>query len=230
MRQKVLDEKLWYAHSLSFSIPETFKNTEGLPYEFFQYCQTKHFQLKIVILPFGIVFWYQKFSETPKGHFSSFLWQIKRIRHLFVLWFTKNLHRTSRQHQKVSVTLEKGLIYSDTVRKKFSTVFGDTLLWFTKTFALDRWETSTLMCSQLVLVSVQICSITFVHFRFRFSNYFFFNIVWGFSVLRKDYRFPQTKRINWTSCRFFEKRNDWTRKIYSTIRDLYLQFVKWIPF
>ena len=53
--------------------------------------------------------------------------------------------------------IKKGLTYEflGTVRHKVQNILGENFTWFTKAFALDSWVASILICSQLVLASVQ---------------------------------------------------------------------------
>ena len=73
-----------FSYPKKFSIPEVFWNTEGFPYDFFRYGETKQFLRKNLIgAPSFIpnIFRYQKFSKTQKSFSTCFsvVWDRKLL-------------------------------------------------------------------------------------------------------------------------------------------------------
>ena len=164
-------------------------NTERSFYENFRFCETNSFDEK-GDSPLNIVFRYQKLSNTKRAPHEFFLEQ--KILDNF-LWypflrFTKifppnkwaaseTLGNTGNiQKYKNGPLINFSLLWD----KKFSSLFGDTLRWFTEGFVPDTWTASTFTCSQLFLV-----------FILNFSSR---KLVYGSGFFRKF------KKVTLTSC------------------------------
>ena len=70
-----------FCNPKTFSIPEVFWITEGLPYEIFRYCETKTKTENRDTHPSSVIqnnFWYPKFSETQKGSPTTVLGTVRQ--------------------------------------------------------------------------------------------------------------------------------------------------------
>ena len=113
------------------SVPETGKYSQtpkDLFSENFRHDETKKFSTKNRDTPtYAQTFWYQKLSETQKGHLTDLLWQTKVLDIFFwnlLYGSPKCFHQTSGQRQKLSRRAPSLIFrYSDTMRQKVSDFF-----------------------------------------------------------------------------------------------------------